>query len=255
MKKRYLFTISALMAMLLCSCTLIYDQESSDISSEVSDTSSENSSTFTSTDLNFESDPEKSDSIGGIVIPTEFNNDDLFLHNVLTQKADSAVECALAYFSGYVDDPLELIDFFFEGKADPMHYYKIADRFPQTVEDMEKQLKKYFTSEVTTRYMRNVSKGTIAENTDGTFAVEIAGDSAPTRFIEIDGKMYCFEAFAGNGLTDSYRNTAKVTSRMDDTITFTYIYAYYGELTEGEGILKKEDSDWKFARCECWLMD
>ena len=196
--------------------------------------------------------------VDGIVIPIEFNNDYLFLQDILIQKAPSAIECAITLFRGIsndysVDGALKLKDFIFAGGNVPCPYYCLADRFPQTVEEMEKYLKQFFTSEVTAQYMKNVSRGTMTENADGTFNVEIIAGENPTRFIELDEKMYCSESTAGSGLTDSYWNTAKVTSRTDDTIVFTYIYAYYGELTEGEGKLIKEDGDWKFAYCECWL--
>lgn len=180
------------------------------------------------------------------------------MQNILGKKASSAIECAITWFRGIandysVDGALKLKDFIFAGSNVPCPYYCLADRFPQTVEEMEKYLKQFFTSEVTAQYMKNVSKGTMTKKADGTFNVEIITGESPTRFIEIDGKMYCSESTAGSGLTDSYWNTAKVTSRTDDIIVFTYIYAYYGELTEGRGKLIKEDGDWKFAYCECWL--
>lgn len=237
--------ISLSVALLSSACSF---PSSSDESGSSQETFSENSSSI-NTD---------STSVNGIVIPVEFNNDDKFLQNILGKKASSAIECAITWFRGIandnsVDGAIKLKDFIFAGNDLPYPYYCLADRFPQTVEEMQKYLEQFFTSEVTAQYMKNVSRGTMTENADGTFTVEMIAGENPTRFIEIDGKMYCSDSTSGSGLTDCYWNTAKVTSRTDDTVVFTYIYAYYGELTEGEGKLIKEDGDWKFAYCECWL--
>jgi len=243
--KIILLTAIALAAVLSSACSLYRYTDKSETSSE---THSESSSSTYSEPI----------PVGGIIIPTEFDSDDLFLQDILIQKAPSAVECAVTWFKGMTVDYIgecELMDFIFEESTAPAPYYCLAETFPQTAEEMEKHLKQFFTSEVTARFMKNVSRGTMTENADGTYAVKIDVGESPARFIEIDGKMYCSESTAGSGLTAGYWNTAKVTSRTNDTITFTYIYAYYGELTEGKGTLKKEDGDWKFERCECWLTD
>lgn len=239
--------VTLTVALLSSACSL---QNTSDESNTSMETFSESSSSLNS----------DTTSVDGIIIPVEFNSDDLLLQDILRQKTPSAIECAISWFRGIANDPtidgeLKLMDFIFEGDTVPAPYYCLAERFPQTVEKMEKHLNQFFTSDVTARFMKNVSNGTMTANVDGTFAVEIISGKRPTRFIEIDGNMYCSESNSGSGLTDAYWNTAKVTSRTEDTITFTYIYAYYGELTEGKGELKKEEGDWKFARCECWLMD
>lgn len=245
---KVLSAVMAIAAVLLSSaCSRGQNSDVSDMSSEMSSESS----------VFVEPDPTP---IRGIVIPTEFNNDDSFLQNIVTQKAPSAIECT-RWFSGAllydrdVDGEFEEKEFMFAGSDVPSPYYPATESFPQTAEAMEKYLKQYFTSDLTSKYMNNFSKGTMTENSDGTFAVEVADGKQPTRFIEIDGKLYCSDSSSGSGLTAAYWNTAKVTSQTDDTIVFTYIYAYYNELVEGEGMLKKEDGNWKFARCEGWLIN
>lgn len=256
-KHRLLFMAAALVAVSLSNaCSLIYDSESSDISSDVFETSTENSSSI-DTDLGFVSEPEISDVVDGIVIPTKFSTEDKNLQNILIQKGTSAIEHA-SWFGGMlhdydIDGELDLIDFIFAESDIPYYYYRVAERFPQTVEEMEKELSRYFTAEVTAVFMKQVSKGTMTENSDGTFLVEFPDGGRSAKLIEIDGKMYCLDGMAGGVLTDIYWNTAKVTEHTDDTIVFTYIYASFGELTEGKGRLKKEGGDWKFEYCEGWL--
>ncbi|MCM1164627.1 MAG: IseA DL-endopeptidase inhibitor family protein [Lachnospiraceae bacterium] len=191
----------------------------------------------------------------GIVIPSEFNSDDLFVQKILQRQASSAVECAQTWFRGMLDayEVSALMALNFETTNAPQFYYKVFGNFPQTTEEMEKHLKKYFTSAATAQFMTNVGKGTLTVGGDGSLNVEMSGGGSPTRFIEIDGRMYCSESTSGFLLGEPYWSTAKAVSRSEDTLVFTYIYASFGELWEGEGVLKKEDGDWKFESCSPWL--
>lgn len=233
---------AAAAALTLSGCLREQNSESRD----ESDTSTES---ITESTVTIEPSPAP---IEGIVIPTEFNSDDLFVQNFLNANAVSAEECSEWFrktlYDPELDGEFKEMMFTFPDGGSPAPYYPVPERCPQTAAEMEKSLNRYFTSDVTADYMKSFCKGTVTENADGTYTVEIEGGASPARFIETDGRLYCADAESSTGINGVYWNTAKVVSQTDDTVEFTYIRDVYGELTESRGTLKKENGEWKLGR-------
>lgn len=127
---------------------------------------------------------------------------------------------------------------------------------PQTCEEMEALIHRYFSSKAAETYINQISKGTIIRNSDGTTELKLENDDGFGIFVEADGKMYRdhFDPdLTGTNLGIDVK-TAKVISKTDKSIEFSYwgydyAFDYYvdsGDVyAERRGALVNEDGVWK----------
>lgn len=194
-------------------------------------------------------------------IPTEFTEEDRELQKVLRGLVDSTDELTCCFGNILTDDTSVTYKFIFSEEIIPNNYYLVPKNFryregstftvPTTYSEWSEAFHRYFTEEATESWLKNVGVGTLTENSDGTFGV--SGVEQPVNFLELDGKMYCWEAEGGRKSPDINVKTAKVKSKTEDTITFSYLgYNYIDDYINfpeysynSEGVLKLEGDSWK----------
>ncbi len=119
---------------------------------------------------------------------------------------------------------------------------------PLTYNEMEELLLRYLTPQAAASYMNYVGKGTLTENSDGSYTLEFEDGYEPTfpTFVEIDGSLYRnFRFDDRKQIIDPY--SAKLTSKTDNTIEFTYEHTDSYDYTGGtkSGFLVNDGSGWK----------
>ncbi|MDE7229884.1 MAG: hypothetical protein K2N56_05325 [Oscillospiraceae bacterium] len=220
-----------------------FESSTSDISDSVSE---QQSSTERESDSQSSSDGSSDISVD--TVPVEFTEEDKELHKIL--KTLEGINVFEGWLTAEMDDPyddvqLETFDLFIADTHMSHTYYKIPDNFaingrviPHTYaglrDIMLENLTERFTDDLL-KIMMLAGKGSIKEkNSDGTFLIELLDDGEYInkgyyRFLEIDGAMYCSTSVGGKGLGNVYvePETAKVISKNDDTIEFTYMAGWY----------------------------
>ena len=206
-----------------------------------------------------DSDPENSTSGNKqLVIPTEFTDEDRELQEILKDLLLAYNEIEDMFSGGYMGD----MYYTFKFSDYDTYYYPIPEdtrirpnslfTVPQTYAGMEELLLKYLTSQSADIYMMWVNTGTMTENPDGTYTVNLDNEEkGPAPFLEIDGKMYYSGGAMGRNGLDC--ETAKVIEKTDDTIIFSCIEShgepdYINEPERSwniEGMLKYERGGWK----------
>ncbi len=183
--------------------------------------------------------------------PTEYTAEDEEIQEILETLSPNYIitdwfNSTGDYFNAYHFEFPEL------DKPDYVTYYvkfptgNFADgeKYPQSYDELETLMLKYFTRDTVDYYMNMACRGTMTEISDATqhYSVTVDKPIIP-RVIEIDGEMYhsVFEK-SGNGSPIYY--TAKVTSRTENSIKFSYIYGGL-EYIKSSGILKYERGGWK----------
>lgn len=246
MRKILKITAAILAALTLCSCSLLYYDESSD--------------------------SEEESSIGGYIVPAEFTEDELEIQAVLEEAADSitymfaASENALNGYHEYK------VIFEQPGDKDGIHaektYRMDLSGYPNTLAGFRNELGYYLTSEAVEMFSESFAVGKEIDNywlnsdpNNDTLAVTVTEGSV----LDESGSLTAFphlimlETFAlyradfseaAEALNSSFWTTAHITEKTDDTIKFAYIVENDGILTEQTGILKNEDG-WKLS----WYMD
>lgn len=129
---------------------------------------------------------------------------------------------------------------------------------PQTCDEMENLVSRYFSRQAAEFYTRHVCKGSMTQNSDGTLNVEIDGETdwmSYQVFVEIDGKMYRSKLTWNNtGLNLGIDcDTARVIRKTDKSMEFSYWgYDYTALSSEGgdtyserNGALVYDDGAWK----------
>lgn len=258
---------------------------STDISQPKNSTEDEFSSTESSVQSSTESIPETvSEPV--TPVPVEFTDEDRELQEILSELADPAakIDC-------WTHLELGLPEFIFNFPQLEVTYnlsYTIPDNyhlsedsqlaFPSTCAEMEALMLKYFSKQQTKEYMRDIVPGIVTEEPvkgsnnaitvtfdDNTLSkLHIKDDFGEyfltPLFLELNGRMYRKAIQGVNHLIIS-EDTAKVISRTDDTIEFSYInipgfqyldpwttdYEYEPFYSENalKGVLKYERGGWK----------
>lgn len=144
-------------------------------------------------------------------------------------------------FKGMGHTPGKKFRYYFEG--DEEHYYEDEyfeipeDRrtdmglfaVPQTYDEMEALVTRYFSERAALFYMEYVSKGSMTENDDGTYNVEIFKGSSYPKFIEIDGRMYRTNEIRGGGLGIDC-GTARIIRKTEKSIDFLFWGHNYNDM-------------------------
>ncbi len=220
-------------------------------SSDTSDSVSESESS-SETESNSDSISEESSDTSDYTIPIELTDEDKELQKNLKGLEDGAKAIHYWFTASIPRDnhgmPLiTTLAFHFPEINNPgqdlyfRYYYPIPDGYseagfviPNTCDGIRKIMLEYFSERCTNSFMNQVGTGRITENSDGTFTVMLDDKEkkwAP-RFLEIDGIMYRDDCVGGKGI--GFRtlepDTAKIVSKTDDTIEFTYLstnWMYY----------------------------
>lgn len=178
----------------------------------------------------------------------DFTEDDLWLQSFLQEN------WSMAYylFRTYMDPFYETYN---ESNSDPEHKYRyyvhkdgydlpydlVENTYFNNAEEYEALCEKYFS---------DISKGKIpyadivdAENDYISIREDLSFDP---QLIEINGRLYHVASGMGAGYAP-FLDKAKVITKTDNEIVFTYLCGFYTEIAAGEGVLKKEDGAWKFG--------
>lgn len=258
--------------------------ENTSSDSNLSDSTATSNSDSTSTDPEVptpESAPQNSSEVSSDVsadiVPVEFTEEDKELHELL-KNLDGISEFGGWLTAGIVDDTqLEKYDLVISETDMPTTYYKLPDDYsingkiiPHTYAGMRDVMLEYLTERFTDdllKTMMAVGKGSIKEqNPDGSLLITLLNDEHINKgfykFFEIDGSMYRNSSVGGKGLGNTIiePETAKVISKTDDTIEFTYLssWIYFDNMDEIQridatnysehaitGVLKYERGGWK----------
>lgn len=254
MRKILKITAAIAAALTLCSCSFLYNDESSD--------------------------SEEESPIGGYIVPAEFTEEELEM-----QKTINQVTYPITYvFDGYYVDAGEPsgCKVIFEQPGDKdgefaEKIYKITySPSPSSLEDFKNELKDSLTSGALEKFAENFALGEEVEkksweywsdkfNNDHPDIDTIAVTVTEGNMLKEDGTLTAFphmiklenlalydeETFqAVKALDDCFWKTAHIIEKTNDTIKFAYIVETDGILTERTGILKNEDG-WKLS----WYMD
>ncbi len=210
----------------------------SSLTSSDSTGNSENSGSTSSMENLF----EQSSDVSVKPVPVEFTEEDKELQKIL-EGLNEGTNAICAWFTrAEPNSDYNPISKFFsfdpsfsDAYSEPYTtlYYLIPDNYfeagmiiPNTQDGMRKVMLEYLSEDRVNACMEGVDKGSLIENSDGTFSViSEEGSLSPVKFIEIDGVMYRNHALGGRGLgiNGVISDTAKVTQRTDDTIEFTYL--------------------------------
>ena len=225
-KYKILFVAAALAAVSLSSaCTLIYDSESSDISSD-------------SDEISFNSSQGESNSSGQSFVekvPVEFSEEDREVQKILSDMMEPANKVYgwientnafgnSAYRFRFPDrDKTEIYVYYLFSVSGSSNNSSLKK--PNTYSDLKELILEYFSADKTETLLMPLSVCSAVENADGTYTVK-STDGSPIInhpfFIEADGKLYQYDV-RGDGSIPIALNTVKVSSKTDDTIKFTYI--------------------------------
>ena len=184
-------------------------------------------------------------------------NDDMALQSTLKNLTASAGE-----IDGIFNN-MSIIDGTPDIKAGFYVYYLIPENtktdpnglftIPQTVDEMEELVSKFFSKRAAEFYMSSVGKGRLTKDQNGETKIEFE-DQQQRMFLEIDGKMYrsnyAWDVQTLNLGIDC--DTAKITRKTDKSIEFSYMgydyenwYSGGDQYAERNGALVYEDGAWK----------
>jgi len=212
----------------------------------------------------------------GIIIPKEFTEDDMELQRLLTEISPDALElCGYFGYGNYLNSHIHYCFLFpqmekpITHQFDKYHYYFCAGL---SLQEIKKRLADSFSSEAAAEFVKYIVSGKAVNsqifgeesgiehvNIDITVEITEGGDFdsngyliKPPNIIELDqGAIYQSENHYGRDFS-GYWSTAKVISRTDDEIVFSYIYENNGGLYEAKGRLVNEDG-WKFSWYGDWI--
>ncbi len=190
-------------------------------------------------------------------LPTEFTEEDLELQNILNELSDA--QEIFGWFLNFSLLDEKIFNFKFNGSDDLTHSYALVSKdtivsasglkYPQSCEELEELLPKYFMQKTVDLYMSYVTKGTMTENSDGTYTVTATGAynfyRHNPRFIEIDGNMYCAVEFLAGASYKPIWRTAQITERTADSIKFTIYNAVNDEYSPTDGLIRYERGGWR----------
>ena len=251
MRKLLTMTAASAEALMLCSCSLMKYDDSSDTSDEA--------------------------STGGYIIPAEFTEDDLEVQTTLKYATIEITEIFSSYRGTLNGYPEYKVIFEQPGDKDGEHAEKIyrMSFVSKTLVFCRTRLRDFLTDEALGMLEENFAAGEeidkkawnywydekINQKSDTlritvTEGDMLGGDGSLKAFphmIRIDGNTTLCSAEAAQAaevLNDCFWTTAHITEKTDDKIRFAYIIDVDGTLTERTGILKNENG-WKLS----WYMD
>lgn len=198
----------------------------------------------------------------GFTFPAEFTEEDLKLQEFLKETVPKA-EFLLSLFD-WTCKAYQPFEGWFEvcypqiKESDvyrSQSYYRVSSDYPQTIEELDMEFKKYIYSEyVDSFYLVAAAKVELTPNGDGKYMGTVArgdffDDEGYLKFtpnlVEIDGVLYNSEN-NGHQQLRGYWDSAKIIHQTDDAIIFTYIAGEYADIIHQMGCLVYEDDVWKF---------
>lgn len=277
-KQRFILIAAALAALSLSSaCSLIYDSESSDISSDSvdtgigsseveSDSSVSSSEPVISSQGKPESSGQSSDENGSVV----FSEEDREVQKILSDMMEPANDVyswthgpdidrpAFKFRLPSIDTSMTFTCYPFSASDESEH---LLER-PDTYSELKEMMLEYFSADQTEHLLLSFVVCSAAENSDGTYTLKKA-DGTPIELLpglfEVDGKLYQIET-RGPGEIIKYisidLDTVKMAYRTDDQIEFMHLdnefdnsetlndMKMYSKLARC-GILKYERGGWK----------
>lgn len=252
-----------------------YSSENTESSiSEASNISSEPES-----GRNSDSSSEESSDTSVDTVPVEFTDEDKELQKILEdlEKGGSTIDgwfiCDRPIVSwAELDSEGNLVqcsqegvtvqeyEFFFPKMGVPATYYLMPDNysengmiFPQTYKEIKEIALEYYSERAVDNIMEYwVGKGSMTEKTDGTIEVTLDENCSNDwyKLLEIDGKMYRASGDGGRGLGTTPINpfSAKIVSKTDDTIEFTYLTTNWLYYDFDEDTYKKITDESQYAK-------
>lgn len=231
------------------------DSDSISSSEEGGDSSDNSTESDSSSDSSYFPDPD---------VELTFTEEDLELQKILKDLVANAEEIdrMFNYMSIMEKEP----DLKIGSQSDD--YYLITDdvktepnglhSVPQTCEEMEMLIRRYFSSRAAKSYIQQISKGAVIRVAGGSTELKLENENGYGIFVEADGKMYrsyFYRDWTGTNLGINVK-TAKVISKTDRSIEFSYWgydYAFdydYDDddgsvYAERRGALVNEDGVWK----------
>lgn len=186
---------------------------------------------------------DTSDSSDNSDTDPEFTKEDLEFQAQLKELVNAAEDID-RMFNGMGHTPGMKFRYYFDG--DEEHYYEVEffeipkDRrtdmglfaVPQSYDEMEELVTRYFSERAALFYMRYVAKGRLTENADGTYRIDLIKGSRYPVFIEIDGRMYRATESKGGGLGIDC-GTAKIIRKTEKSIDFSYWGHNYNKPYQG----------------------
>ena len=206
---------------------------------------------------------------GNIIIPSEFTEEDKELQQILNSTDKDALELCkvFGYYPQTTHENRRRVCFLFPQMAKPITYqfdkYDYYSDIMMQNGNLYKRLTNSFTAEAVEKFTNSIVKGVVittsANMSDFTVSITEGGKFSedgyliePPNVIEMeDGSIYSCTWFNGRDL-NGYWSTAKVISRTDNEIIFSYIYEFGGGLFESKGRLLNENG-WKFSWCGEWI--
>lgn len=207
--------------------------------------------------------------VSGIVIPNDFTENDKELQQILNEIDDDALKVCKMF--GYYSERSyswsgSTIHFLFPQMAQPLTFQ--LDKYPyfatgiSSSETLNRRLASSFTKETAGKFSENLCKGDIVEVDsnfmDFTINITEGGEfdengylTGLPELVEAGGSLFRRKQLNGRDFS-GFWSTAKVISRTDDEIVFSYIYEFDGELYETKGRLVNENG-WKFSWYEDWI--
>lgn len=258
--RKILLTSVLCAALILCSCSPIYDDSSETVPESTA--AEESSGTSETADIS-------DGSVDGIFVPAEFTEDDLFVRKFMTETAEKLG--TLDWFGVYHGGELFEFDFvqmetpFEERISNP--YVLVPEEYPQSAAELKSLAEECLTAESAGKFMNYIAVCAVCERTEGENGLPavIVRESVCLdenghlkhypRILELDGRLYAEEAGGiGSPELNGLWSTAHVISRTDDEIVFAYDYEFYNEPNEMTGRLKYEDG-WKCSWWYGWHFD
>lgn len=284
-KQRFILIAAVLLAVSLSSaCTLIYDSESSDISSDsvdtgISSSEAESDSSDSSSDLinSSQGKPESSGQSSDENGPVEFSEEDKEVQKILSDIVEPANEIYRWTYGPDIGSPsyqFRIPDF---DASMTFTYYPFSAsdasehllERPDTYSELKELMLEYFSADRTEHLLYSFIVCSAVENSDGTYTLKRADGvpiEMPPGLFELDGKLYQIET-RGPGEIITYisidLDTVKMRYRTDDQIEFFHLCNVFDNsetLNDMEiysavarcGILKYERGGWKL---DSWDMN
>lgn len=192
-------------------------------------------------------------SANSFVLPSEFTEEDLELQNILEQLSPGE-ELRNRFLYGF-DGTEYTFTFNYDPEFDGSYILVPAGKsqsglmYPQTRDEMFKLLLKYFTFNAADSFMDEVQGVAADKNPDGTYSVISIVDASFPTFIATKDGMYRRKAEAQAGGAVPLWNTARVISKTEDSIKFSYVIDETGEYRSSEGLIKLERGGWRLNYC------
>lgn len=197
--------------------------------------------------------------------PTEFTAEDEELQEILDRLSPNDAITDWFHAAG---DTFYGQHFVFEGLENAENYHTIyrklptgkfdggKEYYPRSYEELTELLPKYFTQQTIDWYIPQTNKGTVTGISDTGYHIKtekpVTGVETIPAVIEVDGEMYyMISDKSGNGIR--LWDSAKVTSRTDNSIEFTHLHTLTGGYSEEKGLIEFERGDWRLSYYKVWF--